>query len=342
MKVLFVNNYDAQQIHDGWQSGKNAAHHLWGITEFRNYGINVEILPFRSDRRGQWPRLARYGDLDQELRALRHNDFDALYAAAAPIVMGLGFLRSLGLFGKPIVAIMHHPLPGGRYPTMCVRGMDGILCLNGYVEKQLRGMFPEIVEKTRVVEWGMDTDFIVPAREGGEYMLCEGKTLRDYDTLCAALQRTPAPTKIFTTEDNIPANAPACVDIVPAGGKHASLSEVGRRIAESYNDAFVVAVPLKSHNMQLGLTSLLAAMARAKPVIITRNVCFDIDVEKEGCGLWVEPGDADGWVCAIKRILEHPAEAVEMGRRGRRLCETRYNIKRFAAVVAGVIKSVAE
>ena len=32
-----------------------------------------------------------------------------------------------------------------------------------------------------------------------------------------------------------------------------------------------------------------------KPVIMTKNPNIDIDIEKEGIGHWVEPGDVEEW-----------------------------------------------
>ena len=41
------------------------------------------------------------------------------------------------------------------------------------------------------------------------------------------------------------------------------------------------------------------ALGMGKPVIITRNLLIDSHVEKEGIGIWVKPGDIDGWKQAI-------------------------------------------
>ena len=81
-----------------------------------------------------------------------------------------------------------------------------------------------------------------------------------------------------------------------------------------------------------GFTQLLEAMALAWPVIVTRTgaLASEIDVEKEGCGLFVPPNDAVALANAMRRIADDPARAEAMGLAGRRLCETRYNIVRYA------------
>ena len=67
-------------------------------------------------------------------------------------------------------------------------------------------------------------------------------------------------------------------------------------------------------------------------VIVTRTGALptEIDVEKEGCGLFVPPNDDRALADAIDRISSDPEEARRMGERGRALCESHYNIVRYA------------
>ena len=58
-----------------------------------------------------------------------------------------------------------------------------------------------------------------------------------------------------------------------------------------------------------------------KPVIMTRNPCIDIDVEKIGIGHLVEPNDTDGWAKAIDWHRCNTSESLSMGRRARALGE---------------------
>jgi glycosyltransferase involved in cell wall biosynthesis len=81
-------------------------------------------------------------------------------------------------------------------------------------------------------------------------------------------------------------------------------------------------------------------MAMGKAVIMTRNQQIDIDIEKEGIGIFVEPGDVEGWKQAIFYLLEHPQETEEMGNRARSLCENRYNLDEFSSKLSEVLKSV--
>jgi glycosyltransferase involved in cell wall biosynthesis len=48
-------------------------------------------------------------------------------------------------------------------------------------------------------------------------------------------------------------------------------------------------------------------------------------VEREACGLVVDPLDPNSIAEAMGYLMDHVEEAVEMGRRGRRAVEERYN-----------------
>jgi phosphoribosylcarboxyaminoimidazole (NCAIR) mutase len=73
--------------------------------------------------------------------------------------------------------------------------------------------------------------------------------------------------------------------------------EVGRvfnypEMMAAYLTARVIAIPLEKSDVSLaGLTSLVDAMAIGRPVIMTRNPFIDLDIEAQGIGRWVEPGD---------------------------------------------------
>jgi glycosyltransferase involved in cell wall biosynthesis len=83
----------------------------------------------------------------------------------------------------------------------------------------------------------------------------------------------------------------------------------------------------------VGMTNLIEAMAMARPVIVTRTGALptEIDVEQAGCGLHVPPNDAPALAAAINRLATDHREAEAMGERGRTLCESRFNITRYAA-----------
>ena len=336
-RILFINNYAMLPIWNAWKEGLGSDTHLWGANWMESDGLTVKVPPAR----GSWPLNhlpvnMRWGDLDQQLRAWWRCDYDLLYAGAPGPVMGLGALRALRLFRKPIVVVMHHPPPSGRQPALCLRGFDRILCLTRLLHEDLIQRFPAIADRLIRIEWGPDIAYHRPETGTPEFLLCEGKTLRDYETLCSALVQVPIATRLFTTSDCAPNSPPSCVDLrmVPPTG----YAEAGRQINASYPKSLAVAIPLRDHAMLIGLTSLVTAMARGKAVICTRNPSLEIDIGAEGCGRWVRPGSVTDWVEALRSLRDHPDEWCAMGERGRILCEQRFNSGVFGHKVSEVVQ----
>jgi hypothetical protein len=262
-RILFVNNYDMQEIWNAWKEGRGSDTHLWGVNHMQADGLEVRIPPTR----GPWPfkhlpANPRWGDSDQQLRAWLSSDYDLLYAGAPSPVMGLGALWALGLFRRPIVAVMHHPPSGGRQPALCLSGFDRILCLSRWLQADLVSRFPRLAGRVQSVEWGPDIDFHRPMEGTPQFLLCEGKTLRDYDTLCLALTQIPIPTRIYSTADCAPSSRLAWVDLRVA--QPGAFHETGKEINASYRHSLAVAIPLQGYDMLIGLTSLVTALARGK------------------------------------------------------------------------------
>jgi glycosyl transferase family 1 len=90
--------------------------------------------------------------------------------------------------------------------------------------------------------------------------------------------------------------------------------------------ADVVVVPQRGTPDTVGQVpaKIFDAMALGRPVISTRVSM--IPEILEGCGLLVEPGDVPGLAAAIRRLLDHPAEAAALAARGRERCVERYSL----------------
>ncbi len=65
-------------------------------------------------------------------------------------------------------------------------------------------------------------------------------------------------------------------------------------------------------------------MACGKAVVASDFSCFSSVLKEGPCGLTTEPGNAAALSQAIVRLLDNPAEAEQMGRRGRELVEKRF------------------
>lgn len=89
----------------------------------------------------------------------------------------------------------------------------------------------------------------------------------------------------------------------------------------------VVLKPVK-HEMVTLPIKLFEYMAAGLPVISSDFPVWREIVESAGCGLMVDPLSMDSIVAAMQWIADHPEQAVEMGRNGRRAVEDRYSWER--------------
>jgi glycosyltransferase involved in cell wall biosynthesis len=113
------------------------------------------------------------------------------------------------------------------------------------------------------------------------------------------------------------------------------------QLLEHLAQARAIAIPLERQQHLCGITSLMDALGIGKPVIMTRNPQIDLDIEQLGIGIWVEPGDVEGWTRALTWFDAHPAEAMEMGARARALVDRGLNSRAFANDVMDLFDRVS-
>ena len=363
MRVLILFNFDLFCILKEWQQEGHSGHHLWGATELPKYGIEVDFLEYEKFKplKQLSQKLRLLGDLDQQVRILGcSHRYDAIFSAHHLTTALLTFLRKVGLLRTPVISINHRALKKSLfaqfYTALFVEGNDRVLCFSEATKNHLQNDFGIARSKLDVLPWCIDIEYEKLRKENidydlssSQYILSSGRTFRDYETLLSAFEQIEYPLRIlgcspvagekdvrslFTDISQVPANISFVDRFIPTPE---AIDEIKK--------AYAVAIPLKitpnEPGNTFGVTSLFEAMALGKAVIITRNNYLGIDVEREGIGLVVEPGDVDGWREAITFLLKNPQRAQEMGRKGRYLIETKYNLEVFGkALTQQILRAV--
>lgn len=106
-----------------------------------------------------------------------------------------------------------------------------------------------------------------------------------------------------------------------------------RLMAEA--DAFV----LPSYSENFG-NAVLEAMAVGLPVVVTPEVGLAETVARTGAGL-VADGNSEALAAAIRRLLDDPAQAAQMGKRGRQTVAAEFGWDRIAAQMTSLYEEIA-
>lgn len=328
-RVLYLNSYGMalawRQISEGVYPGQ----HLWGCLELVRMGYEV-AMPEEPKRDGAFFNYRR-----QDLRYLAFiKDWlgrnGIIYSAHtilfwAPLLVQLGFLRC------PVVTMLYARGENLRF----TKGYLGIIALNPAARSRAEELAPHA--KVAHLSWGVDLPFFPLLPYGPKWFLSCGKTRRDFQVLADAAALSSELIRVINTE--LPAGLvwPAHVRTF-TGGHNGDWQTVSYQdlIHEHYSGcsaALILVQEDRAERYGAGFTQLLEAMALARPVIVTRTgaLADELDVEKEGCGLHIPPGDGKALANAMRTLAENPAQAEAMGKAGRRLCETHYNIDRYAS-----------
>jgi glycosyltransferase involved in cell wall biosynthesis len=365
MKILFLANYaQADRAWELWKTGQkreSPEQNLWGSTQLNSSGIETDLLPYE---KYTWLKkigfALKLGDLDQQLRVLLNlSKYDLIYSCGQAETILLGILRFLGILPKPLVIKLERPFKvnflSKIFLKLFARGHDQLLCLSSRVETQLRDEFGIPQSKVTLLDWGPDLPSYDEAKQGQSpqtdppLIISAGNTSRDYNVLAKAAGDLNCIVQIYCSKSSAPTFTPLPANInVQYKHETATTALSWQDLISIYEKAYAIAIPLsipetRADNTPLyGLTSLLDAMAMEKAVIMTYHRQANIDVAKEGIGLWVDPEDEEGWHKALSYLLEHPAETKAMGKRARRLAEEKYNLERFSAQLASTLKIVVK
>lgn len=362
MKKLFqITGQPLEEIQKFIAEGGEVQRHsfMWGYDVFPEFGFEVSTSTNHKKSRliDFISKKLNIPHLDAQLDCLkRSKEIDIVFVPWAPYGLLLAFLKMLHLYRTPVVAMSQLSMLNRgstkkqrileslqRY--ILFKGLDKIIFMGEKtLEKALQNNVPE--KHQNYISWGVDLDFFSNFIEAQteaprqDYFLAVGYCNRDYKMLIELFKGLDFDLRIFgdpgrneKISKKVPPNVYLDEKLKP------SITSTGQLRKEYYN-ALGVVIPLtKQSNSAQGSTVMLEAMAMAKPIIVTDNDHYTIDVEKERIGFKIPLGDADGWRQAMQYLIDHPEEAKEMGQRGLALCQKKYNYSAFSRSLATQLQS---
>lgn len=298
----------------------------------RDYGVRLldwsrlKIEPGRSARRSL--RQAAAG-----LRAAA--EADAIFSDGEHVGIPLGIaLEAIGP-ARPHVVLGHH-LTSRSKPLMLrwLRHM-GITRVLVHSRAQLKIAIEALgftQGSAAFVPYYADARFWRPQPvQQHRLIVSAGREHRDYATLAAAVEDLPVHTVIAAGSLFSPSAPCRLPKLMPAN------ISVGMRsphaLRELYAQAEVVVVPLIPSDFQAGVTTILEAMAMAKPVVVTATEGQrDIVIDGE-TGVLVPPYDPPAMRSELQRLLADPAERRRLGANAREAVLERFDLPLYAAAL---------
>ena len=328
-RVLFVNSYGGASVWEQIKKGLLPPHHLWGCLELARMGYEValaEPLPHFYLHRNPFPHDLKLLKIVREWLG-----GDGIIYCGHTLLYWIPLLKLLGGVRRRVVSLTY-----ARESLDFSRAHTGIIALTPAAADQARKLAPRA--KIAHLSWGADLGFFPRLRYEPEWFLSCGITQRDFRTLSegASICRS----KIRVICPGLPAGVrwPSNVRLVDGGSGWSfekAVVSYDELLRDYYAGCTASLIILKNDPLEktaVGFTNLIEAMAMARPVIVTRTGALptEIDVEKVGCGLHVPAEDPNALAEAIETLASDLDRARSMGEAGRTLCETRYNITRYA------------
>lgn len=319
-RVMFLSDHGGPDVMESWTRSRFGGHGLWGCIELAQRGYHV-LMP-RAKGLGDI-RFVKNAttDLKAAWQVARTLGRDDIVYCVHNVLWWTPLLARLGMVKARLVAYLFakEPLPlAGRFHALMGMTRVAVEHAARLNPKAARHHVPWAVELTEHHHAMQPYD--------PQWGLSCGSTHRDYDVLARAAAGSPMPLKLCAWGRDF-TGMPPSVEVLGGVSPETLIHDLYRRAA-------YVVISLKpdpGNREALGCKQLLEAMALGRPIIKTRSGAMDgdIDVEREGIGLYFEPGDDRALRAAMDRLAGDAAEAAAMGQRGRALCERQFSMPRF-------------
>jgi len=318
----------------------------------RRDGDTVELVGFAeldacANPLVRWVRRRAGDDLALALLGfLKLRGVDSVFTNSESVGIPLALLTAM-LPRRPRHVTIAHRLTTGKKRLFFQRLKvhRWIDCFLVYADLQRRFAIEHLgVPGDRVahIDFHADTAFFKPlgsVEESTPTVGAAGLEWRDYPTLIAAAETMP------DVEFRFGAASPWSKHVDETQKRPLPSNVDTRRygydeLRTLYARSFAVAVPLYDNDFQAGITSLLEAMAMGKAVVVTRTE-GQTDVVIDGTtGLYVAPGDTQGWRTALARLRDDAALRARLGRNARAWVMANASLVLWADRVSGALRGI--
>jgi glycosyltransferase involved in cell wall biosynthesis len=332
------------------QPGALDRYRLFGLDEIEDRGARVRHN-LENDRVRPWLRAADEvlnrvlygiggygGDFGSALGSLRAmNGSDVVFSTVDTVGIPLILLHRAEVVRQPIVyTAIGLPerlvqLRGKNVRRLYRSALLNARAIVSYAESEAEWLRDWLGPRSRVVfvPFGVDTDAFKPqpqVRSDTDVVSVGADPRRDFDLLLAVAARQPGRSfRIVASRDHARGLSKLHENVVVE--TDIALEQVRDRLARAH----VVALPVRENSYSGATTTLLQAMAMAKPVVASRTDAIATGyglVDSVNCRL-VPPGDADAFEHALLDVLAGADAAAALGTRARETVERSLSWERY-------------
>lgn len=350
MTVYFYHTENVQYMYEGWSKGTFPGHLLYGATHLKEHGINIVQHKFREFGERRLPMML-YVAFQVLFCA---EGFEAIYATHYKGLEIIILLRALHLYRKPIVIWHHQPIitPKKKWREwlgrLFYKGIDEMFFFSKKLVDDSMKSKKAKPGHMHVGHWGPDNTFydkVIERCNDTEHkgFISTGRERRDMNTLVAAFNATGEELDIYLNKRNCGIDYESMFNNMEVRDNirvHFTSGYKQDELCVLVYRSLCVCICCLETKYTVGLTTIVEALALGMPMICSRNPQIPIDIEKEGCGIFVDYYDQNGWKKAIRFIADNPEKAAEMGRKAKNLAQKRFNDEICASEVARVIKGL--
>jgi glycosyltransferase involved in cell wall biosynthesis len=328
-RIVYLDSYGGRSMWEKIKKGDMPPHHLRGCLELARRGYEValaEPLPDFYLYRNPFPHDLRLLKLIRSWLGP-----DGIVFCGHNVLYWVPLLRALHAIRCRVVSNLW-----AREPLNLSRCHSGIIALTAAGAEQAKKLAPKA--KIAALGWGADLSVFPQFPYRPEAFFSCGIALRDFRTLSEAAALAQKPIEVLCPGQPEGVTWPTNVKLIDGGRgwnfeqKKVSYQDLLHNHYARSAGSLIILKNDPEEYTAVGFTELIEVMAMARPVILTRTGALptEIDVEEAGCGLLVPPENPAALAEAIETLANDPDRSRAMGEAGRKLCETRYNIERYA------------
>jgi glycosyltransferase involved in cell wall biosynthesis len=341
--------------------GSPERYSLYGFDELAASGLDVHHNLESPDRAGLRFRVGG-GTLSRSVRALGgySGDFQSVLATRQVLNAADAVFSTVDTVGIPLVLLTHARLVRSpivyaaiglperlkqlepraqRLYAAAYRRVHSIVAYGWSEVESLREWLGESGPPVNFLPFGVDPDLFRPAPEvapEADVVSIGADPRRDFELLLALAERRPEWTfTIVASRDHVTTLSAAPPNVAVEFDLPFALTQ------QRLSAGRVVVLPVRDNSYSGGTTVLLQAMARGKPVVVSRTAAIARGYHLEdglNCRL-VPPGGLATLEHAVSDLLGDPERAAEVGGRARETAVRHLSWDRYTASIRELLLS---